>query len=78
MANPESPSAHTPLVALSLSTHLSSPGQVLAAMELQRTVQADIVRIVDIHGRNVDTLRIWHDTVAYITRGCGSGESSAA
>ena len=32
-------------------------------------MHADIVRVVDVYGRTVNTLRIWHGTVAYITRG---------
>ena len=45
-------------------------------------MQADIVRVVDVYGRTVNTLRIWHDTVAYVTRGtaekffCGVGDKA--
>ena len=31
--------------------------------------RADVARVVDLHGRYVSTLRIWHGPVAYITRG---------
>ena len=49
---------------------------------MERTMHADIARVVDVYGRTVTTLRIWHGTVAYVTRGtaekffCGVGDKA--